>query len=103
MFMSLCVASVLITNNCVENSACTMQISVPDAPDHILEVHWENGPHKTTLKADLQAGDFEVLSTQMENSHHIKTVRYTLDELHDGSEEVISKEPLKKKLSFRDA
>lgn len=74
---------------------------MPDAPDEQLVVQWENGPHKIVLDANLQTGDFEVTSTQVEGQHR-RIIKYTLDEFLPDERPTAAAKP-KAKVSFRDA
>ena len=83
------------------------QIAVPDAADHELIIQWTNGPHKIELKADMSESTFEIVSTRLEPPHHMKSVKYTLDEeLKPGQELKTDHErPAKavRKTAFKDA
>ena len=54
-----------------------MQITVPDADGHKLEVLWTNGPHKAHLFVDFEAQDFHTVVTREEEGHRMHSVRYT--------------------------
>ena len=58
---------------------CPLQVTVVEGLDpHLLEVTWQKGQHKATLKADLQGMSFEVLATQGETCDDMKTIQYKI-------------------------